>query len=233
MSIIKTIQDILYSFGLIVKRVRPENNSWLTNRNINTVLDVGANTGQFAQRIHKIIPQASIISFEPIPSCYQQLVQNTTHMPVRAFNFALGDKTEQLEMNISQHSPSSSVLEMADLHKEAFAGTDFLKKETISVRTLDEVAPELGELGKFIIKIDVQGFEDKVIKGGAETIKKAELIVIETSFRELYKGQMLFGGIYNLLIDLGFIFMGNVTQAPNPEDGSILYAESLFINTRK
>ena len=101
----------------------------------------------------------------------------------------------------------------------------------IQVKKLDDIAPELGELGKFLVKIDVQGFEDRVIKGGLKTLKKADLIIIETSFQELYKGQVLFHGIYELLSELGFVFMGNYSQSYSSKDGSILYAESLFSNT--
>ena len=43
-----------------------------------TVLDVGANTGQFALEIHKILPQAMIYSFEPLKDCYEQLMHNMT-----------------------------------------------------------------------------------------------------------------------------------------------------------
>lgn len=233
MGIIKKVQDTLYSWGLIVKLVRPENNAWLQNRNIQTVLDIGANTGQFARRIHEIIPNAKIISFEPIKHCYEDLVRNTEGLNVRAFNFALGDSNEQSEINISKQTPSSSLLEMADLHKNAFQGTEYTAKETISIKRLDDVYADLGNLGKCLVKIDVQGFEDRVIRGGAETLKKAELIIIETTFQELYKGQLLFNGIYDLLAQLGFEFKGNISQSYNKKDGSIIYAESLFENTHK
>lgn len=233
MSIIKKVQDTLYSFGLIVKLVRPENNNWLQSKGILTVLDIGANTGQFAKRINEILPTARIISFEPINHCYHELLKNTSDIQVKAFNFSLGDANEQAEINISKQSPSSSLLEMADLHKSAFAGTEYSTKETITVKRLDDVASELGDLKNCLIKIDVQGFEDRVIKGGRETLKKADLIVIETTFQELYKGQLLFNGIYNLLAELGFEFKGNISQSLNPKDGSILYAESLFSNSAK
>lgn len=232
MGIVKKVQDVLYSLGLIVKLVRPENNSWLKDKNIETVLDIGANTGQFANRIHEILPQAKIISFEPIKQCFDQLVANTSGINVKAFNFALGDTEEQAEINVSKQTPSSSLLEMADLHSSAFAGTEYASKETINVKRLDDVITELGDLGKTLVKIDVQGFEDRVIKGGAETLRKADLIIIETTFQELYKDQVLFNGIYNLLEGLGFHFKGNISQSLHPKDGSILYAESLFSNSR-
>jgi FkbM family methyltransferase len=225
---IQFIQGILYKMGLIVKLVRPENNLWLQNRGINYVLDIGANTGQFANRIHQILPSAKIISFEPIKSCYQELLENTNNIPVAAFNYALGEVEENQEINISKHSPSSSLLPMADLHTEVFAGTGFKEKETVVIKKLDQVFTEFNVSGKFMVKIDVQGFEDKVIKGGLETLKKADCILIETSFEELYQGQLLFDGIYQLLTQIGFVFKGNYTQALNKQDGRILYAESLF-----
>lgn len=229
---IKFIQDTLYKLGLIVKKVRPDNNLWLQNRGLDTVLDIGANTGQFANLIHKILPKAQIISFEPIKGCYQQLVENTKNINVKAFNFALGDVEEQQQINISAHTPSSSLLNMADLHTEVFAGTNFVEKETISIKKLDDIFTDLQVDGKFMVKVDVQGFEDRVIKGGLETFKKADCVLIETSFVELYKGQLLFDGIYQLLISLGFEFKGNYTQTKNKEDGSIIYAESFFVNTK-
>lgn len=229
---VKFIQDLFLSAGIIIKKVRPENNTWLTQRGIDTIIDIGANTGQFAGRFLKILPNATVISFEPIKGVYDDLIKNTAGLKVKAFNFALGDKDETVEINVSKHSPSSSLLEMADLHTKVFTGTEFEKKESIIVKTLDGVAPQLGDLGKFIVKMDVQGFEDRVIRGGKETLKKADLILLETSFQELYVGQVLFNGIYDLLNELGFEFRGNLSQALNPKDGSILYADSVFANTR-
>jgi FkbM family methyltransferase len=227
---IKFVQGTLYKMGLIVKLVRPENNIWLQNRGIKTVLDIGANTGQFANRINEILPEVTIVSFEPIKKCFDELLLNTKSINVKAFNCALGEVEEQQNINISAHSPSSSLLKMADLHTEVFAGTNFVETETISIKRLDDIFADLNITGKLMVKIDVQGFEDRVIKGGINSLKKADLILIETSFEELYEDQLLFDGIYQLLTGLGFIFKGNLTQAINKKDGKILYAESIFIN---
>lgn len=228
---IKLIQDVFLKVGISIKLVRPENNTWLQSRGINTVLDIGANTGQFAKRINEILPEVNIISFEPIKKCHDELVLNTKNLKVTAFNCALGEAEEEQTINISAHTPSSSLLKMADLHTEVFAGTNFIETEVISIKRLDDIFSDLALTGKIMVKIDVQGFEDRVIKGGMNTLKKADLILIETSFEELYEGQLLFDGIYQLLANLGFIFKGNLTQAINRKDGKILYAESIFINS--
>ena len=225
----QAIYNILHSLGLDIKFVKPENNSWLQKKNLRAVLDIGANTGQFASRIHEILPQVRIFSFEPIQACHQELVNNTRTLPVKTFHYALGDTEESVTINISRHSPSSSLLDMADLHKKVFVGTDFTTTEQIQVKRLDDIAPDLQISEPFMVKIDVQGFEDRVIRGGYQTIKKASVVIIETSFQELYRGQVLFDGIYQQLTGLGFNFIGNWSQAKNPADGSILYAESIFI----
>lgn len=223
-------KKILYKLGLISK---PRNKHYLQHRNITYVLDIGANTGQYAINISKILPQAKIISFEPILSCFKELVINTKNINSISKNYALGEFNETQNINISAYSPSSSLLNMATLHKTEFKGTDYVRTEQISIKRLDDVFSELEITGNFTIKIDVQGFEDKVIKGGLETILKADSILIETCFEELYEGQYLFDDLYSLLKNNGFIYKGNYNQFYNKDNGKILYADSFFINSKK
>src|ERR1700744_6590546 len=105
---IKFIQNLFRKFNIDIKLIRPENNTWILKRDIKIILDVGANTGQFAQRFHKIIPGAKIYSFEPIKHCFGELKTNTADLNIETYNIALGDKDEQVEINISKHTPSSS-----------------------------------------------------------------------------------------------------------------------------
>lgn len=222
-------KKLLIKLGL---RKKKPNNHWLQHRNIDYVFDIGANTGQYALKVSEMLPQAKIISFEPIKSCYKELLANTKNINSLSKNYALGEFNETQNINISASSASSSLLKMADLHKNEFKGTDYVNTEEIIVKRLDDVFPELEIKGNFTIKIDVQGFEDKVIKGGIETLKKSDSILIETCFEELYEGQLLFEGLYNLLTKNGFIFKGNYNQFYNNETGRILYADSFFVNSR-
>lgn len=223
-------KKLYYKLGLISK---PVNNHYLQHRNIEYILDIGANTGQYALAINKILPLAKIISFEPILSCYEELLINTQNINAVSKNYALGEFNEIKNINISAYSPSSSLLNMATLHKTEFKGTDYIKTEQINIKRLDDIFSELAIKGNYTIKIDVQGYEDKVIKGGLETLIKADSILVETCFEELYEGQLLFDGLYNLLTDNGFIYRGNYNQFYNKENGRILYADSFFINSRK
>jgi FkbM family methyltransferase len=227
------IYDFLYSMGLEVKFVRPINYTWLKELNIQTVLDIGANTGHFATFINGIIPQAQIYSFEPLKECYDQLLVNCAHLPMKAFHFALGDEEGKAQINVSNYSPSSSLLKLADLHLDVFSYTAFKNTEEITIKRLDQIAPQLQLKDRYLVKIDVQGFEDKVILGGEQTLKNAAIAIVETSFQTLYEGQKLFGEIHNMFSDLGFVFKGNMSQAKHPRDGSFLYADSIFYNRNR
>ena len=208
--------------------------NWLKNLNIRTVLDIGANTGQFAADIHAILPEAMIYSFEPLKDCCQTLVDNMKHVRnFRAFDFALGEEASQIEMHRSEFSPSSSILPMGEMHKQAFPFTSGEVLEKITVKRLDDVAGDLKLVDNLLIKIDVQGFEDRVIRGGRQTIQRATVLIVETSFRRLYDGQPLFDTIYDMLREMGFAYSGNFMQLLNPVDGSVLQADGIFMKANE
>ena len=83
--------------------------------------------------------------------------------------------------------------------------------------------------GEILIKVDVQGFEDKVIAGGVETFKKAKVVLIENSFVELYESQPLFDDIYMKLKELGFEYRGALQQKIAKNTGQIISEDSMFI----
>lgn len=151
----------------------------------------------------------------------------------RAFNFALGDNDCETEIHRSEHSPSSSLLPMEDLHKQIFPFTAGETIERIKIRRLDVIARDLNCNDNILVKFDVQGYEDKVILGGRKLVSKAKVLIVETSFQSLYKEQPLFDTIYNMLKQMGFSYMGNLDQIENPVDGSILQADSVFVRGTK
>jgi len=218
--------------GLDIRRIpRFEPYEWLKGMNIRTILDIGANTGQFATLIHEVLPEAMIYSFEPLEDCYNELEKRMRKVNnFEAFNVALTDINGELEFHRNEHSPSSSALSMTDLHKHnyPYAAKDNLIKVQ-SIR-LDDVAKDLKIKDDLLIKIDVQGFEDKVIAGGENTIRQAAIMIIETSFQVLYAGQPLFEDIYDLLKQ-DFRYMGSWGKSRISQvDSSPLFEDSIFVN---
>jgi len=203
---------------------------WLTSLGLRTVFDVGAHAGEFALMMHRILPDVAIISFEPLAEPFEQLQRNMGSIPnFRAFNCALGAETSSQEMHHNEFSPSSSLLAMADLHKEAFPFTKLVSGEPVEVRRLDDVARDVLAEKEILIKIDVQGYEERVLLGGQDLIARSRILIIEVSFKTLYEGQPLFDDIYRHLGEKGFKYMGNFDQLLSPADGSVLQADAIFI----
>ena len=228
-----SIRKIFQSAGLDLHRYHPELDrlAWLRGLGMKTVFDIGANVGQFATEIRAELPEAQIYSFEPIKECYDKLVTNfRKDTRFRAFNFALGEKEESMAMNKSAYTPSSSLLPMADPHKELFPHTAKSAPEQIKIRRLDDVLAELEPVAEpFLVKMDTQGYESKVITGGLETLKKASAVLTEASFVELYEGQPLFDDIYEKLKALGFTYKGALHQKLDRKTGEVIFEDSIFV----
>jgi FkbM family methyltransferase len=204
---------------------------WAQNLNIKTIIDVGACTGGFALEICEILPQAKIYSFEPLIDSFRQLNKNLSQKAkFEAFNLALGDKKGKERIYHNEFSPCSSLLKAGAVLNQQLPFTQNFSEEIITVDTLDNVAENLDLEQNILVKMDVQGFEDKVIRGGMNVLQRTKLIIVETSFREIYKDQPLFSDIYHILVDeLGFSYGGSWSQQKSPIDGSPFQEDSIFI----
>jgi FkbM family methyltransferase len=221
--------------GIDFHKFRHENDTFFQFKslNIHTVIDIGANIGQFAHEIRSTLPTAQIISFEPIKECYDQLVESfSKDQYFTAHHVALGDQSSTLNMNKSAYTPSSSLLPMAEKHKKLFPHTKEQTAEAVEVKRLDDVLSGQTLHSGILIKIDVQGFEDKVIDGGPETFKKASAAIIETSFSAFYEGQPLFDDIYKKMTALGFSYRSSLHQKKDKKTGEILFEDSIFVREK-
>jgi FkbM family methyltransferase len=226
----------LNHLGLDLVRYNPRYSlgeyAYVASLDIRTVIDVGAHTGEFARMIKGILPETAIFSFEPLKAEFESLRQQMQNgAGFMAFNCAVGDRNETIEIHRSSYAQSSSLLPMAQLHKETFPVSAGHSVEMVEVKRLDDVLRDIELRPQVLIKIDVQGYEDKVIAGAVETLDKAKAIIVEVSFRELYQGQPLFERIFGLLSEKGFTYMGNLYQLLSPIDGAPLQADALFVRS--
>jgi len=124
---------------------------------------------------------------------------------------------------------------MNELHKQSFPYTAGSKEEHITVQALDTFIRDksIDLQQEILIKIDVQGFEDKVITGGLNTFERAVVVITEISFQELYHGQPLFDDIYTRLKGLGYKLVGFIDEGGYaPNSGLPLYANAIFVKNR-
>jgi FkbM family methyltransferase len=127
------------------QRKERQRDGWrvLANYPIHSVIDIGANVGQFATLISEIVPDAELHCFEPLASCYAELERAVQALPrVRCYNVALGNSEGTCTMHHNDFSPSSSLLPMAALHKEELPHTTEAQAETVRIAALDRFFPD-------------------------------------------------------------------------------------------
>ena len=180
-----------------------------------------------SDRYHR---DAQIYSFEPLPDCYQQMLEHL-HGAAKftAFNLAPGEQSGELEFQRSSHSPSSTFLKMAAAHKTAFPASADNQAVKVRIERLDDVAAQSALAEPVLVKIGVQGYEGHVLRGGQQTIHRAAAIIVETSFEPLYEGQPLFSDVYRMLTAQGFTYLGRLDQFCDPHDRRPLQQDSLFV----
>lgn len=226
--------------GLMGMRILPEAQvpgvGWLglPNLPVRTVLDIGACRGGFAESVLRPrFPEAVIHSFEPSPDAFPYLkakadASGGCHV---AHNFGLGEAAETLILHsVVDALPASSLLHATDENISAFPQTERTKDLSVQIKVLDEIAPTLNPAieDDLLVKIDVQGFEDRVIRGGRKTVGCARAVIIEVQNAILYEGQPTFRDIFLELDALGFAFAGVLEQFAGA-DGQVLYYDAVFM----
>lgn len=170
-----------------------------------TVLDVGANRGQFALFALQRWPDAAIHSFEPLPDAadtLERLVGDQRH--VRIHRTALGPQPGSATLHVTAADDSSSLLAVADRQVELFPGTEEVGLVDVPVQRLDEVFAPKEIARPALLKIDVQGFELGVLEGAAGILADIDQVFVECSFEQLYVDQPLAHEVVDYLSDHGF-----------------------------
>jgi FkbM family methyltransferase len=213
-------------FGEFIKL----NHSWIREAGIRTVIDVGAHSGEFSSAMHAVLPDAHIYAFEPLEDCHRRLRQRLGgNGSLDSFQVAVGERRGEIEFWRSSFPKSSSALAMSTLHQTAFPWSAKNERLTVQLETLDHCIGDRELPGKVFLKIDVQGYDDRVLKGASQLLKRIDYVLVEVSFRPLYEGQAKFHDIYDILRTEGFSYAGNMEQLLSPQDGSVLQADALFV----
>ena len=199
---------------------------------IRTVVDVGANIGEFARFIRRAYPDAQIVAFEPQPGPLQTLRKLAAcDGRITVVPCALGDADEERSMNVHvRHHPSSSLLPTTDLSHQIYPFTAAQSVIAVPVRRLDAMICELNPpvTEEVLVKIDVQGYEAHVIRGGRDLLGKTRACIVEINRVPLYEGQASFVEIVDDLSVLGLEYAGNLSQVHGP-DGQVRYFDALFL----
>jgi len=226
------IKSIFQKFGYDIVRFPgpPIRKELLESHKIDVILDVGANTGQFAKGLRRMGYQGRIISFEPLSSAYSELKCNSEKDAFwEAFNFALGDIEKAAVINIASNSYSSSILMMLPSHIKLAPESEYVGQEEIKVKTLDSLFSSLcNQADNILLKIDTQGYEKCVIMGAEKTLEFIDVIQLEMSLTPLYKDELLFDKMYELLSKKGYKLVGIEPEFIDIKTGHMLQVNGIF-----
>ena len=179
----------------------------LTVHEVDLIFDIGANVGNWAKRIFEIGYDGRIVSFEPLSSAHDQLLESSGSNPdwEVAERCAIGDVDGEIDLNISKNSESSSILPMLKTHLDASPHSGYIGSEKVKIFKLDTIAPQyLKHARAPFLKIDTQGYEEKVLNGALEILPKIKGIQLESSLVPLYEKETLFENMLKKMKILGF-----------------------------
>lgn len=220
----KSIQVHEYELG--AKRLK----DILSKYDFKTFIDIGASYGDFICLVKEHKKNVEIFGFEPILSVFYSLQNRYREVDqISLYNLALGDFDGYVDFNVNEYSYSSSILPIGDIHVKEFPFTKNYKTSEVKITSLDNVLRNKNLEKPLLIKVDVQGYEGRVILGGKKTFSQADIVIIELSFCELYLGQPLFEIINEELNQLGLFYAGCISQLCSPDDNSILQQDALYL----
>lgn len=196
---------------------------------VNTIIDIGANKGQFTLAARSVYPEGNIISFEPLSGPAEIFNKVfTKDQNIVLHQSAIGPQKDTVEMHVSNREDSSSLLPIGNNQLSMFPGTEESHIEEIKVAPLHKFLSKEDLLNKRVfVKIDVQGYELEVLRGSKNLIDEFDYIYVECSFVELYEGQVLADDVIEYLSNYSFKLEG-VYNMYYDKKGIAIQADFLF-----
>ena len=237
----RSLRKLLWSFGYDLTKFTPSahplarKKQLLESYGIDTLLDVGANAGQFARQFRNYLGYAGrILSFEPLKSAFAQLEARARgDAGWQVFNFGIGDANERREINVAANSQSSSLLDMLPAHVQAAPEAGYVGREAIEIRTLDSLFAGLCQAARNVyLKIDTQGYESRVLKGAERSLERIDTVQMEMSLVPLYQGELLMNDMCALMSRKGYTLVALENGFSDPASGQLLQVDGVFHRLR-
>jgi len=206
-------RTIIY-IDILIHRKRIRNFLINTNLKINTIFDVGSNNSDYSLLFNQIYPNAEIYAFEPNPYLCEIALEKTKQFKnIKIIPKAAGNLNSLTALNIDQNSSLTTSLAVANKNSTTYKIKKFLYGNKVEKITTIEII----KLDSFIkndncpdfVKIDVEGFEEEVLKGLTNNLKNIKLVMIEFHFDKLYR-EYSTRSIHRLLIKNNFKLIKSV-----------------------
>jgi len=183
-------------------------------------LDIGAYKGKWTIDFKDIFPGSTILMLEGQHEKESELIKVKDSYKNVDYKIALLGPSEATVTFNKYDTASSVLIEHFDTNAMTETRT-LIKLDTI-------VANSLFEKPDFI-KIDTQGYELEILKGGEKTLSAAEFVLLEVSFLDIYKDSPLAGDVLNFMQSRGFVVYDICTLMNRPLDGVLFQSDFLFV----
>ena len=204
----------------------------LSGLDCRTVVDIGANRGQFALVARQCQPQARVISFEPLPAAtvtFRAVFAGDDLVTLH--ETAIGPTPGDATLHISRRDDSSSLLPITSTQVALFHGTAEADTTTVRIAPLREFVPASDIRPPAFLKLDVQGFELEALRGCEDLLDRFAYVYAECSFVELYAGQALADEVIAWLRERGFKLRG-VHNMDYDRGRRAIQADFLFVQNK-
>lgn len=193
-----------------------------------TVVDIGANRGQFALVARRCLPKARVISFEPLPAAAAKFhAVFAGDDRVTLHEAAIGPASRIATIHISRRDDSSSLLPITSTQVALFPGTEEAATAMVRLAPLREFVSSEEIQPPAFLKLDVQGYELEALRGCEDLLDRFAYVYAECSFVELYAGQALADAVIAWLRERGFNPQGEHNTV-HDRGGRAIQADFLF-----
>lgn len=200
---------------------------------VNLILDVGANKGQYGRQLIRTGFRGRIVSFEPLPSAFEKLRLNRwSFASWQVEPFALGAQDTTATLNVAGNSQSSSLQGMLPAHVSAAPEAAYVDTCDVQVRRLDSIFDQYYRGGdRCYMKLDVQGHEHHVLEGAAGCLDKIVAVQMELSIEPLYEGAETWQAAIATMQNLGYKLMLITPGFCDRATGEMMQADGVFVRS--
>jgi FkbM family methyltransferase len=195
------------------------------------LLDIGANRGQFGELMRRAGYRRHLLSFEPVADAFADLQRHAAPDPLwTTEQLAIGAQPGRQVIHVAGNSFSSSLLPMGERHLELSAESAYTRDEEVEVTTVEAVLARHGvDPRRTMLKADVQGLESAVLDGAGAALGELAMIEIELSLLELYEGQELLPELVSRLTEAGFVLWTFFPAYIDKVNQRMWWADGLFV----
>lgn len=206
----------------------------LAGRDVQTVFDIGAYHGEWTTTYRGLFPAAQVYAFEPFPESRKVLNEAFAgESNVTIVAAAMGDAEGERSFYVNQHAATNSLLRVDERTDASLVSHELLTLQaelTVPVKTIDGFCQERGISRLNLLKIDVQGAEVMVLRGGADMLRRKaiDLIYTELQIMHHYQNQSHYFEVCDYLYRTGYDLYGLYNLAVSSV-GRFGWADAIFM----